>query len=396
MATGPLAIDSTGGKWIGTFSSGVVRFSKNKWKTFDTSDTKLPSNWVQVVGAEPSGSVWATAWGIGMSGLSRYNGTTWTPVTSKAGGWSGGQIRAMGFQSNGTAWFGTTDKGVDRYDGTTWTNFDTSKNVLPSTTINAIAVGSQNVIWFGTGDSGIIKYNGTAWVRYTSKNSGLPNNKIVDNALCVQKNGTVWIGTVDSGLVSFDGNSWKRYGQSDGLFGMIHCVAIDSSNNVWAGAGTGIAKFNGTTWKYYSSLASKSSDTYYPGASTPAISFDKSGTFWAISQGLITCVFSNAVYYTFRPEVSQSKLQIHSNPLNGVVTIRVPNETPLSYVKIFDLKGVFVRSLNVEHTAVSDYTDVTWNSMDSFGKPAQAGTYLFRIVGSTSSITGSGYIHKTR
>ncbi|MFC1574406.1 FlgD immunoglobulin-like domain containing protein, partial [Candidatus Latescibacterota bacterium] len=60
---------------------------------------------------------------------------------------------------NNVLWISTIDSGVSRFDGETWTTFTTDNSGLCDNKVNAIAVEKNNTIWFGT-DNGVSKYTG--------------------------------------------------------------------------------------------------------------------------------------------------------------------------------------------------------------------------------------------
>lgn len=86
------------------------------------------------------------------SGVSRYDGQTWTTFTTKDGLVDNNVMSIIQAQ-DGALWFGTWyfdgGGGVSRYDGETWTNF-TAKDELPSDSVFSIFQTRDGVLWFAT------------------------------------------------------------------------------------------------------------------------------------------------------------------------------------------------------------------------------------------------------
>jgi ligand-binding sensor domain-containing protein len=110
-----IAIGKDGVIWVAT-NGGVARYEGQKWKVFNTADG-LPDIVVKSIGVDGNGNVWA---GVGISGLARFDGTSWSRETIPVG--SEEAIIAMNFQTvhsittdaDGNVWF-ATNGGIAHY-----------------------------------------------------------------------------------------------------------------------------------------------------------------------------------------------------------------------------------------------------------------------------------------
>lgn len=171
-----LAVDADGRVWFGT-EGGVSMYDGKRWKSWSHKNgvgaanvAALPAspntglgtrsrhdlttqvagmesynpNYVFSILAAPDKSIWAGTWG---GGVSRYDGKTWTNLTTKDG-LAGNIVYAITRDATGVFWFGT-DNGVSRYDGKSWKNFGRQDGLLDNH-VYALAVAPNGDIWAGT------------------------------------------------------------------------------------------------------------------------------------------------------------------------------------------------------------------------------------------------------
>jgi ligand-binding sensor domain-containing protein len=377
-------IDHSDVKWLGTFSSGIVKFTGTRWNTYDTSDTKLTTNWVQTIGTSPTGLVWFSSWSLGPNGLVSLNGNTWTSFVKSSAGWSGLQIRAITCESNGTAWFCTTDSGVQKFDGTTWTSYKASNSLLPGNEVVAAAIAPDGAKWFGT-SKGLAKFDGSTWTTFGAP-AGFTAKSIVDRSIAIQKNGNVWVGTADSGVYSYDGSAWKKYDNTTtpalGLYGNhVPAVAVDSSQNIWISTGLGIARFDGSSWKKFSSFYETSSDSFFPGTSTTAIAVESSGRKWFLStsEGLIADKVINAAKRPVSNAFGKGAISKGTVVFSNACSFDV-GATAGGRLTVLDAAGRIVRILSIDNVA-EGVAQVHWDGKDRFGSPVGVGRYSVSWVG---------------
>ena len=79
---------------------------------------------------------------------------------------------------DGALWFLTSGSGVSRYDGKTWTTY-THDDGLASDSVSSFAMSPDGALWLAAYDGGVSRFDSEsgpdkAWTSYTSRTSGLP------------------------------------------------------------------------------------------------------------------------------------------------------------------------------------------------------------------------------
>lgn len=107
---------------------------------------------------------------------------------------------------------------------------------------------SRRKVWIGTNEGlCCCDYEGKEWSRYSEEKRNLPNNII--RALAVDSTGNVWVGT-PSGIALFNGESWRTINESNGLLqGSIHSIKVQD-NVVWVGTvGGSVSRYKDGQWQ---------------------------------------------------------------------------------------------------------------------------------------------------
>ena len=151
--------------WAAT-QGGVVRWDRTdgshvKYTTLDG----LADNLVYAVAIDDAGHKWFGTY----SGVSEYDGSTWTSYTI-ADGLAENTVLSVAIDNDGHKWFGTGSGGVSEYDGMGWTTYSTSDG-LATNSVSAIAVDAQDHMWFGT-NGGVSEFDGSNWTTYTTGSPG--------------------------------------------------------------------------------------------------------------------------------------------------------------------------------------------------------------------------------
>jgi ligand-binding sensor domain-containing protein len=171
-----LGVDSRDRVWFGT-EGGISMFDGRTWRSWTHKDglggpnaENLPfspntglgtrsrhdlatmvqgsptynPNYVFSLHVAPGDVVWAGTWG---GGVSRFDGTRWTNLTSRDG-LAGNIVYSIAQDGDGVLWFGT-NRGVSRYDGKSWQTFGKAEGLLDDN-VYALAATPQGEIWAGT------------------------------------------------------------------------------------------------------------------------------------------------------------------------------------------------------------------------------------------------------
>ena len=102
---------------------------------------------------------------------------------------------------------------------------------LPQSQVNALIQDQTGNLWVGTNGGGVCRFNGKEFEVFTKK-QGLPGNMI--SALHLDQQGNIWIGTT-KGLAVYDGTSFKHYSTEEGVQdGFYPWINSDNQNRIWA------------------------------------------------------------------------------------------------------------------------------------------------------------------
>jgi len=273
---GVIAIDENGTKWMdastimseGRIGHGLMSFDGSNWTVYDTSNSDLPYIGIQAITVDNDGTKWigtgdicGNGTGCESGGLVSFNGSNWTVYDTSNTDLPDNHINVIAIEENGTKWIGVSAEGdlgpygygLASFDGSTWTVYDTSNSDIPGNYVSTIAIDTDGTKWIGfpgTGWSdshGLASFDGTTWTVYDTSNSDLPSNHVV--SIAIDDNGVKWIGAEGwsgGGLASFDGSNWTVYdtSNSDIPVNYVSTIAIDDYGNKWIGTSNGLAVFN--------------------------------------------------------------------------------------------------------------------------------------------------------
>lgn len=180
----------------------------------------------------------------------------------------------MAVGPDGALWIAVGPDELGRFDGSEWEIFETpyAANLLDWGWASDIAVSSDGTLWAALqGRSGpdspaldpgaIASFDGSTWTLHTGT-EGIPDGVRVITAA---PDGTVWAmsfgwswaddsgnGTSvpGTGVARFDGSTWARYTQEDGLPSNDSEIVAGLDGSIWAFdiEGNGISQFDGSSW----------------------------------------------------------------------------------------------------------------------------------------------------
>ena len=174
-----------------------------------------------------------------------YNYTVYSPGNSNI---QNSNVNHIAIDSNGLLWL-STFSGLSSFNGTTFTHYTTQSTNIPSNSIRKTVIDNLNRKWMATYNDGIVLYNGSTFTNYKTSNSPLPSNMIHD--ITIDGDNNIWIATL-SGLTKFNGTTWTTYSEATQSWqgnNEITSVVIDASNNVYFNReGSYLTKFDGLTF----------------------------------------------------------------------------------------------------------------------------------------------------
>lgn len=283
-----IAVAPDGTVWVKSIGgSGVSHFDGQSWTPYDISRGGSADGRVCTIATAPDGAVWVTtSAGSRFCGqaVSRFDGQNWTTYIPH-GGLTDNKVDDIAVSPDGTAWFSFLGGGISHFDGRTWTPY-TSEDGLASNGVNEIAISSNGTVWFAT-DSGISRFDGQTWTTYTSQD-GLASSGASD--ITIAPDGTVWAGS-SRGISRFDGETWTIYVEEDSLAGNgVNEIAVAPDDVLWIGTGQSLSRFDGETWTTYTPTNSG-----LPDARMYTLVVDNKGRIWGETCGKGIFVFDERV-----------------------------------------------------------------------------------------------------
>jgi ligand-binding sensor domain-containing protein len=268
-----ITVGPKGDVWIGTYGGGLTRFDgKSRWTTYTpygagmTGDYRasyarykpgdgLGDLWVYQTLFRPDGTLWAATW----KGASRYNGKTFTTYTT-TDGLADKWVYSMAVDREGRFWFGT-EGGVTRYDGKTWKSWTHADGLgADAPTPDSRSSGA---------------YQAPSPHHQQAKKTIADYNPNYVLSAAIDAGQVKWFGTWGGGLARFDGKTWKNYTTRDGLAGnVVGAIAIDPRGVLWIGTDAGVSRFDGSRFTNFTTADGLFHDAVY------AVAIDKTGAKW--------------------------------------------------------------------------------------------------------------------
>lgn len=260
--TTDMTFDKTGNLWFGLTNGGVVEYDGQSFKEYDTSNSNLPSDYVQAIAVDQNNNVWVGArpdYHHNLhGGLAMFNGQTWAVYDTSNSGLTSNYVDAITVDENNHIWvgtqdhqYGTNDGGLVEYDGTNWT-VQLSKDVrhsLPDYRVYALAVDKNNKVWLSSGYGYIYSYDGSTWTNtqppILQGNNGYQENEIV-NKLYVDSNNILWGNfSARSKLIAYKGSEWVQYYNTNSpIVGSLNYGLVEGPGGyIWVSSNNGIYTF---------------------------------------------------------------------------------------------------------------------------------------------------------
>ena len=216
-----LALDLSGGVWVGTFR-GASRNYRGTWLTFD-DNSRLIDPRVEAVWTSSDGRVWFGTAG----GVTVFDGKSFESYTIQDG-LADNWVKDI-TECAGILYF-ATENGVSVYDGSSWQTISTTDG-LPSNDISCLAT-TANRLFIGTHGSGVCLFDGSS-IRLFTPEDGIQGSVIAD--LYADPRGYVWAAT-ELGLSVWTDPDWLSFSYLDGLpDDQLLSIAADANGNVYAG-----------------------------------------------------------------------------------------------------------------------------------------------------------------
>jgi hypothetical protein len=211
------------------------------WTIFSTANSGLNSDRVLSLARDMDGTLWfGTA-----NGVNSFDGVNWSSFTAEDMGLIDAYVLSLTASPDGLIYAGTLE-GAVFWDGFKW---NTIAEMQGNTVFALLVDAGRENIWFGT-ESGVSqsKFQNGTWMDY-------PTEEAVKN-LMLDSSGSLWIATSGAGLARLDGSAWKYYKISNsGIpYNNVNFVAEVEPGQLWLGTsssadvGGAAATFDGSEW----------------------------------------------------------------------------------------------------------------------------------------------------
>jgi len=197
--------------------------------------------------ATPTGEIWA---GIREKGLALLNPSTSAWEFRALNDPVGNRVSALAFDHDGVLWAAFSTDGLSRFDGKTWTNLTSADGLAIASGLRTIAVDNRNRIWVGSWGGGInlLEQDGDS-IKISLINSSdgrlsgvaAGGSYVVVTNLHLDANGNMWILNREAAnkrvlaVVSPD-DDWQYFSTLEGIQSeLVTTVEIDLSGRKWIG-----------------------------------------------------------------------------------------------------------------------------------------------------------------
>jgi ligand-binding sensor domain-containing protein/signal transduction histidine kinase/CheY-like chemotaxis protein len=299
-----------GSLWIATNGRGLVRYFRERFQVWRTSDG-LASNRVTSLAEAPDGTVWVGT----IEGLNRADGTrvsaapvfegTQPAVMSLAVErdgtlWAGTQegtvyrleegrmrpvpeasqpgapVEALLVDKPGTLWVGSTGKGLLRLAHGQRSTLDAAEG-LQSNTVASLLEDSQGSIWIGAAEGGLHRLKDAPFTALGPP-EGLPHNMV--SSIHEAVDGSLWFASLESGVTRWHAGKMTTYTTRDGLIhDRVRSMAPGADGSLWFSAQTGVSR-----WKN-GAFTSMGTAQGLPPGQVRTVYEDTEGTLWAGTEG---------------------------------------------------------------------------------------------------------------
>lgn len=218
-------------------------------KTKEVNNSQGPNAITRTIRQDRNGNIWIAAF----DGIFRYNGKSFTNVTSHV---SSARFFSILEDREGNMWFGSIGSGVYKYDGRSFQNF-TTRDGLINNEIVSIYEDKTGTIWFGA-NGGVSRFDGKSFRNYRLNGGSINEDGTGDdfpdftrpheiNAIIEDKTGRFWFGTRDDTFV-YDGKTFTNTTHIGQRFTNVRSIIEDKKGNIWLAGSEGLWRYDGSTF----------------------------------------------------------------------------------------------------------------------------------------------------
>jgi ligand-binding sensor domain-containing protein/signal transduction histidine kinase len=277
-----IAAGRDGGLWVGMLGTNQVenrggRILKLKDRLWVDEQEPYPWNQdsllsrVDFLLEDRSGRLWCATNGAGV--FYRNPGQSWQPL-DKAGVLSQILSGTLGYDRDGSVWFGTKDVGFFGIRPRTVTTLTPPPDAVQNTFLSA-CVTQDGSVWGGMEDSGAVRWRDGVMTRYGPE-QGLTNSHIA--VLFEDREAHLWAGTW-GGLFRFDGQRFQPVPGPPALSKVVLALTEDREGTLWVGTGGGLVRMHGSETRVFGEPEG------VPSSPIRAVEQDHEGQIWLAVTG---------------------------------------------------------------------------------------------------------------
>ena len=211
-----------GATWVSTAGGGVNRIQAGTITPFGKA-AGLPTDEASSLLEDRDGSVWIGTYTSGVARVRDGTIDTW----GAGSGLPGLDVRVLFQDRRGTVWVSTTS-GLARFDGTGFV--PVTEPGAPPQGATAILEDRSGTLWMGS-DEGLLRYSNGIFTRMT-RADGLVSNWVL--SLHEDADGAIWVGSNGEGLNRLKDGRVASILPSHGLWdGLVQVILEDRQGNFW-------------------------------------------------------------------------------------------------------------------------------------------------------------------
>ncbi len=259
--------DSYGNLWVGTWGSGLYRYSADRKKIIrfkyqPLNSKSILSGIVRAIIEDSKKRLWIGTTSGGFSQLVNYSDDdakniyfeNYTPENSALNQDDVFAVTETNVNGKSLIWIGTYSNGLNCFDPETkkflsFRNNRNDKNTIVSDNIRTLFTDSKQNLWIGTVNGlSLLKAEDQKYFKFRSlkKTDGLSDNEI--ESILEDDEGNFWISTAN-GITRFDPdkNEFIHFNENEGLPGhefVLNAAAKCKNGNMIFGAIKGLLQFN--------------------------------------------------------------------------------------------------------------------------------------------------------
>jgi signal transduction histidine kinase/ligand-binding sensor domain-containing protein len=258
--------DKDGNLIVGTLGAGIFWYEPDGKYHHIGVDEGLSSSYVLSLCVDREGDLWA---GTDSGGLNRIKRKSFTELP----GLHPWAVQSVSADTNGGLWVAFGALGASYWNTNSVRDYHVGLHQASWETL----VDPRQRVWSGTRDDGLFVLGTDGF--QPAPGAALLGPQIY--ALIEDRAGQLWAGT-QKGLANFDGTNWKLFTTRDGLSeNMVRAIAEDSRGNLWVGTKNGGLNFF-SAGKFTSYRAGENE---LPGDDISCLYADKDDVLWVGTDG---------------------------------------------------------------------------------------------------------------